>query len=157
MAAPAISGSFSSGGSCTLPASGDNKCSVAYTPAPGSEGTHTITAFWEYLLLLETCHKILAQDEVRHMRNGQLYEPYRRLADTYGEDDFVSAGDFGERMLKLTQRIAEDFERAGEPPLAVRVCPRGKSPNCSISMTSASFAGVMPCASRVNPVDALRL
>jgi len=79
------------------------------------EGTkeHTITAFWEYLLLLETCHKILAQDEVFHLRNGQLYEPYRRLADAYNEDDFVSEGDFAERMLKLTQRIADDFEAAG--------------------------------------------
>jgi hypothetical protein len=79
------------------------------------EGTkqHTITAFWEYLLLLETCHKILAQDEVWHMRNGQLYEPYRRLADAYNEDDFVSEGDFAERMLKLTQRIADDFETTG--------------------------------------------
>lgn len=79
------------------------------------EGTkaHTITAFWEYLLLLETCYKILEQDEVWHMRNGQLYEPYRRLADSYEGDDFVSEGDFGERMLKLTQRIAEDFEAGG--------------------------------------------
>lgn len=79
------------------------------------EGTkaHTITAFWEYLLLLETCHRILTQDEVWHMRNGQLYEPYRRLADAYDEDDFVSEGDFGERMLQLTQRIAEDFEATG--------------------------------------------
>lgn len=75
--------------------------------------THTITAFWEYLLLLEICYKILAQDEVRHMRNGQLYEPYRRLSDSYGEDSFVAEGDFGERMLKLTQRIAEDFETNG--------------------------------------------
>jgi energy-coupling factor transporter ATP-binding protein EcfA2 len=79
------------------------------------EGTkeHTVTAFWEYLLLLETCHKILAQDEVLHMRNGQLYEPYRHLADAYNEDDFVAEGDFAERMLKLTERIAEDFEAAG--------------------------------------------
>ncbi len=79
------------------------------------EGTkaHTITAFWEYLLLLETCHKILAQDEMLHMRNGDLYEPYRRLADAYDEDDFVTEGDFAERMLKLTQRIADDFETAG--------------------------------------------
>jgi hypothetical protein len=75
--------------------------------------THTITAFWEYLLLLETCHKILSQDEVLHMRNGQLYEPYRRLADAYETDDFVSEGDFAERMLKLTQRIADDFEASG--------------------------------------------
>lgn len=79
------------------------------------EGTkaHTITAFWEYVLLLETCYRILEQEEVRHMRDGRLYEPYRRLADTYEGDDFVSEGDFGERMLKLTQRIAEDFEAGG--------------------------------------------
>ncbi len=79
------------------------------------EGTkaHTITAFWEYLLLLETCYKILEQDEVWHTRSGQLYEPYRRLADAYEGDDFVSEGDFGERMLILTQRIAEDFEAGG--------------------------------------------
>jgi energy-coupling factor transporter ATP-binding protein EcfA2 len=79
------------------------------------EGTkaHTITAFWEYLLLLETCHKILSQDEVWHMRNGHLYEPYRRLANSYNEDDFVAEGDFAERMLKLTRRIAEDFEAGG--------------------------------------------
>ena len=33
------------------------------------EGTreHTITAFWEYLLLLETCHKILQKDETVHV------------------------------------------------------------------------------------------
>lgn len=79
----------------------------------GGTKEHTITAFWEYLLLLETCHKILAQDEVQHMRNPNLYEPYRRLADAYQEDDIVSEGDFAERMLKLTQRIADDFESKG--------------------------------------------
>ena len=79
------------------------------------EGTkeHTITAFWEYLLLLETCYKILERDEVLHMRDRDLYEPYRKLADAYNEDDFVAEGDFAERMLKLTERIAEDFEAAG--------------------------------------------
>lgn len=79
------------------------------------EGTkeHTITAFWEYLLLLETCHKILTQDDVLHMRNPNLYQRYRRLADVYGEDYFVSEGDFAERMLKLTQRIADDFQSQG--------------------------------------------
>jgi len=80
------------------------------------EGTreHTITAFWEYLLLLEICHKILKQDATLHVRVGELFDPYRRLADTYDEDDFVSEGDFAERMLKLTQRIADDFDAASE-------------------------------------------
>src|SRR5206468_8304142 len=38
------SGTFSSGGTCTLPISGTNSCSVSYTPAAGSEGTHVIGA-----------------------------------------------------------------------------------------------------------------
>jgi hypothetical protein len=57
---------------------------------------HTITAFWEYLLLLD----------------HHLYEPYRELAREYKGDDFVAEGDFAERILKLTQRISEDFQNA---------------------------------------------
>lgn len=75
------------------------------------EGTreHTVTAFWEYLLLLEICHKLLQKDRGLHLRNHKLYSPYRSLASTYDNDAYVSEGDFAERMLKLTQRIAEDF------------------------------------------------
>ena len=73
---------------------------------------HTITAFWEYLLLLETCYKILEKDKETHLRNHHLYEPYRELAREYQSDDFVAEGDFAERILKLTQRISEDFEHA---------------------------------------------
>src|SRR5258708_9009569 len=44
---------------------------------------HTITAFWEYLLLLEFCHKILEKDRGRHISYHKLYEPYRTLAHEY--------------------------------------------------------------------------
>jgi hypothetical protein len=39
------------------------------------EGTreHTITAFWEYLLLLEICHKLLQKDKMLHLRDHKLY------------------------------------------------------------------------------------
>src|SRR5206468_3406881 len=37
------SGTFSSGGTCTLPISGTNSCSVSYTPAAGSEGANLDT------------------------------------------------------------------------------------------------------------------
>ena len=76
------------------------------------EGTkeHTITAFWEYLLLLETCHKILEKDKQVHMRDHRLYEPYRALADAYFEEEHSTEGDFSERMLLLMQRIADDFD-----------------------------------------------
>ena len=78
------------------------------------EGTkeHTITAFWEYLLLLEICHKLLEKDKMYHMHDHRIYEPYQALSKTYREDAFIAEGDFAERMLKLTQRIADDFQYA---------------------------------------------
>jgi hypothetical protein len=80
------------------------------------EGTraHTITAFWEYLLLLEICHKILDIDRQFYLRNHDLFDIYNRLAERYYEDDYISEGDFAERMLKLTQRIADDFGATGD-------------------------------------------
>lgn len=75
------------------------------------EGTveHTLTAFWEYLLFLEICRKILENDRERHTRDPRLYQPYRQLADAYDSDEYVSEGDFSERMSSLLQRIGEDF------------------------------------------------
>lgn len=71
---------------------------------------HTITAFWEYLLLLEACHKIIVVDKDNHVRNHKLFEPYRAIQREYQEDTFVQEADFAERILKLTHRIAEDFK-----------------------------------------------
>lgn len=76
-----------------------------------TEGTreHTVMAFWEYLLLLEICYKILEKDEIPHTRNHTLYEPYRRLAETYQSDEYISEGDFSERMTVLLERITHDY------------------------------------------------
>lgn len=73
---------------------------------------HTITAFWEYLLLLETCHKILEQDQQYHINDHSLNGPYRDLAKEYGKDAFVTEGDFAERIMKLTERMASNFRKA---------------------------------------------
>lgn len=70
---------------------------------------HIITAFWEYLLLLEICHKILEKDKDYHLANHKLYQPYTSLAAEYRADEFVSEGDFAERTLKLIDRIMDDF------------------------------------------------
>ena len=74
---------------------------------------HTITAFWEYVLLLEICHKILEKDREPHRRNSDLYHPYQSLAAEYENDEYVVEGDFAERMLKLTARISNDFRSVG--------------------------------------------
>jgi hypothetical protein len=70
---------------------------------------HTIMAFWEYVLLLEICHKILWQDRELHIRNHELYEPYQRLAEAYKKGDHISEGDFSERMSVLMDRITNEY------------------------------------------------
>ena len=78
-----------------------------------TEGTyeHTVMAFWEYLLLLEICYKILEKDRLPHLRNHRIYEPYRRLEDLYRGDQYVREGDFSERMTVLLDRIVADHSK----------------------------------------------
>ena len=75
------------------------------------EGTreHTITAFWEYLLLLELCQKLLEKDRVRHLHDHTLREKYQKLQETYRNDPFITEGDFAERLLRLTEALQERF------------------------------------------------
>lgn len=70
---------------------------------------HTVVAFWEYLLLLEICHKVLHKDHQVHLTNHQLYAPYRELEAVYGASGSMREGDFAERMLALVDSITESF------------------------------------------------
>jgi hypothetical protein len=71
---------------------------------------HTVTAFWEYLLLLEICHKLLQKDRVAHTRDPRLSQPYRDLANLYQTDEYVAEGDFSERLSTLLQHITDDYQ-----------------------------------------------
>jgi hypothetical protein len=92
------------------------------------EGTreHTITAFWEYLLLLELCQKLLEKDRTRHLYDHTLREHYQELEDTYRNDPFITEGDFSERLLRLTEAIAERFEPIKSRIGTGEVLPRAK-------------------------------
>ena len=70
--------------------------------------THLITALFEYIFYLEICYKLLEKDRQRHMRDGQLYEPYRKLLDVY-ETGSAGEGDFSERLVGLSQQLIQDF------------------------------------------------
>ena len=76
------------------------------------EGTfnHTITAFWEYILLLEICHKTLESDKVRHINDSELYQPYRNLQDSYAKERYLTEGDFSERMTMLIDSITKKYK-----------------------------------------------
>lgn len=76
------------------------------------EGTyqHTVTAFWEYVLLLEICYKILEKDRQRHIRDHKLYEGYRELYDLYKAEDYDVDGDFSERMSSLIEKVNAEYQ-----------------------------------------------
>ena len=76
-----------------------------------SEGSrqHLITAFWEYLLLLEVAYKLLEKDRITHKYNHEIRDLYRELEATYKSDRLSAEGDFSERLLSLSQKIASDY------------------------------------------------
>jgi hypothetical protein len=77
------------------------------------EGTfqHTIMAFWEYVLLLEICYKILEKDRELHKHDHNLYESYNVLADLYHAEGYETEGDFSERMSTLMKKYQLNIER----------------------------------------------
>ena len=71
---------------------------------------HATTAFWEYVLLLEVCYKVLEKDRRRHVSDHTLYEPYQQLSANYLRDQLTGGdADFSERMLRLVHRLSEEF------------------------------------------------
>ncbi|MBC3876815.1 hypothetical protein H8K38_03225 [Undibacterium sp. FT79W] len=76
---------------------------------------HLITAFWEYLLLLEVTYKVLEKDRTTHKHNHEIYEKYLDLEASYKVENFSTEGDFSERLLVLSNRIASSYRaRFGE-------------------------------------------
>lgn len=76
-----------------------------------TEGTrqHLITAFWEYLVLLEVAYKLLEKDKHTFANNHLLREQYLELQSAYEVDDFFTEGDFSERLQSLSVRIADRY------------------------------------------------
>lgn len=72
---------------------------------------HLITAFWEYLILLEVAYKLLEKDKNSYRHNHDIYDLYVSLEDAYRAPDFTSEGDFAERLSRLSERIIQEYRR----------------------------------------------
>lgn len=71
---------------------------------------HTITAFWDSLLWLETCHKVIERDRDSYLYSGSEYQSaYRELTAAYKNFGYEAQGDFAERMTRLISRIENDY------------------------------------------------
>jgi hypothetical protein len=72
--------------------------------SPGLQ-QHVLTAFWNYLLLMEIAHKIVREAYAFSFRSPDLREGYLRIVKAYGADRDTEQGDFSERLLKLVDDI----------------------------------------------------
>lgn len=70
---------------------------------------HLITAFWEYLILLEVAYKLLEKDQSTYRHNHDLYDLYVSLERSYRAPNFSAEGDFAERLGKLSERITSEY------------------------------------------------
>jgi hypothetical protein len=71
---------------------------------------HLITAFWEYLILLEVAYKILEKDQYTYRHNHELHDLYLKLRNTYQLPDFANEGDFSERLTKLSDSLVDRYQ-----------------------------------------------
>lgn len=87
------------------------------------EGTyqHTIAAFWEYVLLLEICYKILEKDKQRHIHDHTLFDGYRELVTLYNVNGYEPEGDFSERMSGLMEKIYSEYQAKYKSKEGVRL------------------------------------
>lgn len=68
-----------------------------------------LSAFWEYVLLLEICGKLLEKDQDVHKRNHLLFDPYQRLLKFYRDETSTVGISFSDRLLRLIDRLSERY------------------------------------------------
>jgi hypothetical protein len=71
---------------------------------------HTLTAFWEYILLCEIAHKILSVDHTWAQRDERRRKRYEKVVEVYSKQPSADVGDFSERLLRLVEVTIERFE-----------------------------------------------
>ena len=78
-----------------------------------SEGAqaHLITAFWEYLLLLEVAYKLLEKDSDRHLRDHRIRDHYMKLQESYVNSPNAILGDFSERLIELASFVSQEYAK----------------------------------------------
>jgi hypothetical protein len=70
---------------------------------------HTVTAFWNYILLSEVAHKILERERYHAERDGERLKRFERLEQAYLDHEITQTGDLSQRLLRQVERIADRY------------------------------------------------
>jgi hypothetical protein len=74
---------------------------------------HTVTAFWNYILLSEIAHKIVQQERRHATLDHMRQERFDRLERVYLDHAVAQGDDLSQRLLRQVERIAERFGEVG--------------------------------------------
>jgi hypothetical protein len=81
--------------------------------SPGLQ-EYTMTALWNYILLVEMALKITDQEYMLAQGDQNLRPRFQRLLELYESQTIDDSGDFSERLLTLVERMTERFAARGE-------------------------------------------
>lgn len=78
---------------------------------PGSKA-HLVTAFWDYVLLLEIAYKLLEKDQAIFNRDPTLNAAYLTLSNIYQSNGYTGEGDFSERLVQFSNHLGGSYQAA---------------------------------------------
>ena len=76
---------------------------------------HLLTAFWNYLLVIEIAYQVVKLERSAHFRDVRIREAYDQIAAHVGEEVEEQQADFSERLLRLVNEVTERRSNAPTP------------------------------------------
>ena len=74
---------------------------------------HTMTAFWNYMLLAEIAHKIVWEEASYAQRDGGRLKRWEAVHGVYSGLGLCEDDDLSQRLLKEVDRVAQNFAEKG--------------------------------------------
>lgn len=81
----------------------------------GGYQQHLLTAFWNYLLIVEIAHQIAKYEGSRHYRDPRLRNAFERISAEFPDETDEEQADFSERLLRLVNEVTERRRQMPEP------------------------------------------
>ena len=81
----------------------------------GGYQQHLLTAFWNYLLIVEIAYQIAKHERTFHHRDARLRNAFDRIASEFPDETDEEQADFSERLLRLVNDVTERRSQMAEP------------------------------------------
>jgi hypothetical protein len=81
----------------------------------GGYQQHLLTAFWNYLLIVEIGYQIAKYEGTSHYRDPRLRIAFDRIAAEFPDETDEEQADFSERLLRLVDEVTERRNQMSEP------------------------------------------